>query len=253
MLGLYFSGTGNSKYALEVFLKKLSKPYNICSIEDKNAIELLKKSDEIVLSYPIYCSCIPKILNDFLNKNIELFRNKKVFIISTMGLFSGDGSGLAQRRLKTVNAVITGGLHIRMPSNICDTKILNKSKEKNTDIIRKSEAYIDDAVKKFNSGKKLHQGLSPASQVLGLFGQRLYSRHIVSSYSSKIKINSDTCIKCGKCVMACPMKNLELKDTVYQKNKCTMCYRCLNLCPTQSITLIGKKVISQYHIEDCIK
>lgn len=253
MLGLYFSGTGNSKYALEIFLKKLSKPYTICSIEDKQAIELLKKSDEIVLSYPIYCSCLPKILNDFFNKNIELFRNKKVFIISTIGLFSGDGSGLAQRRLNSVNAVITGGLHVRMPSNICDSKILNKSKEKNTDIIRKSEIYIDKSVKKLNKGKNIRHGLSHASQAFGLLGQRYYSRHIVSSYSSKIKINSDTCVKCGKCVKACPMKNLELKDTVCQKNKCTMCYRCLNLCPTQSITLLGKKVISQYHIEDCIK
>lgn len=253
MLGIYFSGTGNSKYALEVFLKKLSKPYNICSIEDKKSIELLKESNEIVLSYPIYCSSIPKILSDFLNKNLELFRNKKVFIISTMGLFSGDGSGLVQRRLKRVNATITGGLNIRMPSNICDTKILNKTNDKNANIIRKSETYIDNAIKKINSGKEIRHGLSHISQALGLFSQRLYTRKMTSNYSSKIKINSDTCVKCGKCVIACPMKNLELKDKVYQKNKCTMCYRCLNLCPTKSITLIGKKVVRQYHIYDYIK
>ena len=244
MTGLYFSGTGNTKYVLELFLKKLSESsYTICSIEEDNILDYIKQANEIVIAYPIYYSSLPKIVNDFLDTNIELFRDKKIFIITTMGMFSGDGSGLAQRKLKKVNAEIIGGLHLKMPDNICDVNLLKKSKVENANIIKQAEIYIDDSVSTINKGLEVKQGLSFASHIAGLFGQRLYFGHIVKKYSDKIKIDDEKCIKCNKCVSLCPMENLELKDRVYTLNKCTMCYRCVNLCPTQAITLIGKKMV----------
>ena len=45
MMGLYFSGTGNTKYVLELFLKKLSESsYTICSIEESNTLEYIKQA-----------------------------------------------------------------------------------------------------------------------------------------------------------------------------------------------------------------
>lgn len=225
-MGLYFSGTGNTKYVLELFLEKLSESdYTICSIEENHVIECIKQEKEIVIAYPIYYSSLPKIVNDFLDTNIDLFIEKKIFIISTMGLFSGDGSGLVQRKLKKVNA----------------------------NIINKAKISIDDAAIRIKRGLEVRQGLSFRSHVAGLLGQRLYFGHHVKKYSDKIKIDNERCTKCNHCVRLCPMKNLVLKDRVYTSDKCTMCYRCLNLCPTQAITLIGKKMVQQYHIEDYVE
>jgi hypothetical protein len=39
MLGIYFSATGNSRYASEVFLKELDCTAHIVSIEDKTAAQ----------------------------------------------------------------------------------------------------------------------------------------------------------------------------------------------------------------------
>lgn len=139
MVGIYFSGTGNTKYILEFFLIKSTKDYKIVSIEESNAIDELREAKEIVIAYPIYYSSIPKIMNDFLDDKIELFSEKKVFIITTMGLFSGDGSGLAKRKLKKVNAIITGGLHVKMPDNISAVKLLKKDEDGNREIINREK------------------------------------------------------------------------------------------------------------------
>lgn len=53
MIGIYFSGTGNSKYALEVFMREYDNDSVLFSIEDKNLLEQINYHDEIVFSYPV--------------------------------------------------------------------------------------------------------------------------------------------------------------------------------------------------------
>lgn len=93
MTGIYFSGTGNSKYALEIFLKEFHAQENIFSIEEAAAVSSIKRHKAILFSYPVQFSNIPKIVRDFVTANAGLWKGKKVFVIATMGLFSGDGAG----------------------------------------------------------------------------------------------------------------------------------------------------------------
>lgn len=128
MVGVYFSGTGNTKYCVSKFLEYYNdkKENDLYSIEDKNCITKTKESNDIVFAYPIYYSDIPIIVKDFLNNNKEIFKNKNIFIIVTMGLFSGDGTGCSARLLKKYGADIIGGVHIKMPDCIGDVKLLKK-------------------------------------------------------------------------------------------------------------------------------
>ena len=126
MLGIYFSGTGNSRYALEVFLGKLDNTAKICPIENHDAASYIKDNEEIVISYPVQFSNIPKMLRDFVVQNRDLWQGKRIFVIATMGLFSGDGAGVLARLLKKYGARITGGLHLKMPDSIADEKALKR-------------------------------------------------------------------------------------------------------------------------------
>ena len=92
MVGLYFSGTGNSKYAVETFLREYEPGAKAYSIEEKDAMEEIKRQEEIVFGYPVQYSSLPKFLYDFVQQNAELWSGKKFFIIATMGLFCGDGA-----------------------------------------------------------------------------------------------------------------------------------------------------------------
>ena len=53
MVGIYFSGTGNSKYALEFFLSKYDKTAKAYTIEDKNITSHIKNNEEIIFSYSV--------------------------------------------------------------------------------------------------------------------------------------------------------------------------------------------------------
>lgn len=250
MVGIYFSGTGNSKYALEVFLRTYNSNSKAFSIEDANAIQHIKEHNEIIFSYPVQYSTVPKILRDFIKENNRLWRNKKVFVIATMGLFSGDGAGILGRLLQSYGAEVIGGLHIKMPDSIADERVLKRPLEKNKQLVINAEKKIKKAVCNFKEGNPPQEGLGIIYRMSGFLGQRLIFRNKTKNYTDKLKIDTQKCIACGRCIKICPMKNIEIvNNTVKQNNQCTMCYRCVNYCPKKAITLLGKEVIEQSIID----
>ncbi len=249
MTGLYFSGTGNTKFCVDRFLKEYDRSNNSFSIENDEILERIKIDNEIVIGYPVQYSNIPKILRDYIVHNRHIWKGKNIFIIATMGLFSGDGAGILARLLKKYGATVVGGLHLRMPDSICDERALKRSFEENKRIIMKAEEKICKSVHDMKNGKPPQEGLGIVYHLAGLFGQRLYFFWKTRTYTDKIKINLQKCIGCGLCEKLCPMRNLAVKNgSAVSGDKCTMCYRCISKCPKQAITLLGKKVIEQNDI-----
>lgn len=250
MVGIYFSGTGNTKYCVETFLKECDSDFLAFSIEDKNAVIEIQKHEQIIIGYPVQYSNIPKILKDFIVENPSIWKGKKFFIIATMGMFSGDGAGNLARLLKKYGGIVIGGLHLKMLDSICDEKLLKRSFEANQAILEHAHHKIEKAASHLMEGNPPQEGLGFFYHLAGLFGQRLYFYNKTKHYSDKLKINKSKCIGCGKCIALCPMKNIHLeKKQAVPHNQCTMCYRCVSQCPTQAITLLGKEVIEQSTIE----
>ena len=246
MTGIYFSGTGNTKFCVDKFLKEYDCSKNSFSIEDSEALERIKNDNEIVMGYPVQYSNIPKILRDYIVNNRYVWKGKNIFIIATMGLFSGDGAGILARLLKNYGAVIVGGLHLKMPDSICDERALKRSFERNKRIVVKATEKICKCVDNIKNGKPPQEGLGVVYYLAGLFGQRLYFLGRTQKYTDRLKINSLKCIGCGLCERLCPMGNIAVKNGIaVSSDKCTMCYRCISKCPEQVITLLGKKVIEQ--------
>lgn len=193
---------------------------------------------------------MPKIMYDFIKRNRFIFSEKKIFVIATMGLFSGDGAGCSARLFAKYGAYITGGLHLKMPDCIGDEKALKRTREQNHLLVMAAENKIKEAAEKFKFGKPTREGLGFWYHMVGLFGQRLWFYHKTKNYSDKLHIAREKCIGCGICVSACPMDNISLRSgKVQQQGKCTMCYRCVNHCPKQAITLLGKNLYEQCVIE----
>ena len=250
MIGIYFSGTGNSKYVLEVFLREYDNGSVLFSIEDKNLMEHINSHDEIVFSYPVQYSAVPKILSDFIHNNCSMWQGKKVFIIATMALFSGDGAGVLGRLLKQYGAKITGGLHLQMPDSIADEKVLKRSIEKNIQLVKNANSKIVKAVAQIKNGKYPQEGLGVVSCLAGFLSQRLWFGYRTKRYSDKLKVDANKCIGCSKCAKICPTENIIMTDNkAVGKDTCTVCYRCVNECPKQAITLLGKTVIEQTSVE----
>lgn len=250
MTGVYLSGTGNTKHCIERFVAGLDAAAKCVPIEDGAAIATIRGSDEIVLAYPTQFSNVPFMVKDFVRRNKELWQGKKVFLMTTMGAFSGDGTGCCARVLKKCGAVILGGMQIRMPDAVCDSKMLKKSLEENRKIVREADAKIDKATAEIRQSRIYpKEGLSFPAHLAGLFGQRLWFYNKTTDYSRKLKI-SDACVGCGLCAANCPMGNLRIEDgKAVNLGRCAMCYRCISTCPKQAITLLGKKVYEQCRYE----
>lgn len=100
MVGIYFSRTGNSRYAAELFCNEYDEGAKVFSIEDNNILQAVRNEKMLVFAYPVQYSTVPKILRDFIIEIKELWERKKVFVIATMGLFSGDGADILRRLLQ---------------------------------------------------------------------------------------------------------------------------------------------------------
>lgn len=249
MVGIYFSGTGNTEHCVEKLLHLLDENAKAIPMEAPEAEEAVKNNDFIILGYSVQFSNAPIMVRDFIHKHRRLWNGKKVLCVATMGLFSGDGTGCAARILKKYGAEVVGGLHLRMPDSISDEKALKNSLEKNREIIRKSDTKIEQAAASIQQGNYPKEGLGFFYHMAGLFGQRLWFYAKTQKYSNKLKIN-DSCVGCGACAKACPMQNIKMEQgKPIPQNQCTMCYRCVSQCPKQAITLLGNKVHKQYRYE----
>ena len=212
MIGIYLSGTGNTKHCVE---------------------KLVNLLDDTARCIPLET---PYIINMLENEN-------------TMGLFSGDGTGCTARLLKKYGAEILGGLQIKMPDSVCDSKLLKKGIEENGQIVKNADKRIEQTAEQIKRGIYPKEGLSFIAHIKGLFGQRLWFYRKTIYYTDKLKI-SDSCIGCGLCSKECPMKNIKMKENrAVPGKRCTMCYRCISLCPQKAITLLGKKVQEQCRLE----
>ena len=250
MVGVYLSGTGNTKHCIQKFVSNLDADAKCVPIENKESIDAIQNNDVVVIAYPTQFSNVPFMVRDFAIRNKELWEGKKVFLITTMGAFSGDGTGCLARVLKKYGAEILGGMQIHMPDAVCDSKLLKKTLEENKKIVGEADIKIEKATQDIiQSGKYPREGLSFPAHLAGLFGQRLWFYNKTTDYSRKLKIN-DSCIGCGLRASNCLMQNLIIKDgKAVNLGKCAMCYRCISSCPKKAITLLGKEVVEQCRFE----
>lgn len=246
MLMLYFSGTGNSKYIANMFSKKVGA---ICYSIESN-IDFKKVIDNhhtIAFCYPIYGSCVPRIMREFVNENKEILKNKKLIIFCTQLMFSGDGAYAFKALLPKGYGEVIYAEHFNMPNNICNFELFQI---KNGDGIKKylvaAEKKMNRVCKDLENGIIKKRGFNGLSHFMGKI-QSAFWPAVEEKNKDSVKVNEE-CIKCGVCVKLCPMKNLTLSTNgVEQKNNCIICYRCVNACPKKSITvLVHKKPKVQY-------
>ena len=83
MIGIYFSGTGNTKLCVDKFLAEYDNSKNTFSIEDKCTLDKIKNNHKIVIGYPVQYSNIPKIL-----RQINTFGKEKRFLLLQQWGFS---------------------------------------------------------------------------------------------------------------------------------------------------------------------
>lgn len=238
MIVLYFSGTGNSKFIARQFAKKMDAECH--SIEEKTDFKkLFDMADTVAVVYPVYGSCVPRIMREFVDLYMDEFKEKKLIIFCTQMVFSGDGARAFARLIPNCEEHILYAEHCKMPNNICNFPLFPMTKKELTGKPEKAVKRLDRVCNNIRKGVIKKRGWNIFSTFLGKTQNVAYPK--IEEKARHSFHADDTCIKCGLCVRICPMDNLEIVNgQVIQKDNCTICYRCVNACPKQAATVYLK-------------
>ena len=249
ILSLYFSGTGNTKYIAELFSKKMNA--ECFSIENEiDFSDKIAKHDIIAICYPIYGSRVPLIMREFVAKHS--FKGKKLIILVTQLIFSGDGARVLCDLFPKNHVDVIYAEHFLMPNNVCNFALLRQTSDKKIQKqIKRAGKKLDRLCENIKRGKVVLRGFSGPSRILGKVqgvpwqGDSRNSSVSEGTMEYRAKHGariSQDCNSCNICVECCPMKNFENnRGVITPKDNCTLCYRCINLCPQKAVTVFFHK------------
>ena len=242
----YFSGCGNSKHAAETIAAGLNDTLVfIPEAARENRYEYeLAEGERLGFVFPIYSWAPPKLVMDFLGKLQLNTKPDYLYFACTCG----DNCGLTEKVFRKAVDVkgwqLSACFSIQMPETYIgmagfklDTKENAQSKiDKADDVLMRN---IPRLIDKECFSEIVKGSLSWLKTYLVNPGFNQYATD-----DSKY-LSTEACIHCGKCVEACPLKNITLVEGRPKWNgHCTMCMGCYHHCPVNAIqygkTTVGK-------------
>jgi len=230
---LYFSGSGNSKYAAKVIAKETSD--ELVSINDllkqKNAKEFTSEKPFVFVA-PSYCCRFPRVVSNFIITH-KFNGNKKAYFIMTAYELIGSAYKYNKKTATLADLEYCGTTSFNMPENYIMMYPTFPSSEgvKAASLIKDKLLIV---AKDILSGKSI----TPPKDMT----KSSYMSTIVNPIFYKMFVNAkgfyatDECVGCSKCVDECPLNNIHIKNNKpVWGNNCTHCTACINHCPSKAI------------------
>lgn len=232
---LYFSGTGNSRYAAALAGEVLSEtPISVNALikSGTRAGGEYVSETPFVFVTPTYAWRIPHVVERWIRDNTFSGCRDAYFLMTC-----GDSIGAAALYLQALcddkGLNFCGVQKFSMPENyIAMFSAPDKAEAK--EILARAKPEILKAAECIRDRQPLPTGK------LGI-GDRLYSGIINTAFyrlfvSAKGFYATDACTGCGHCVSVCPLSNMQLQNgkPVWGEN-CTHCMACICRCPQEAI------------------
>lgn len=238
---LYFSATGNTEFIANCYKDEFIKkdiPCDMFEISKNKNFE--DKYDFYVIGAPIHAELYPYFFMDYILNNLKEGHHRKCLMFSTEASAWGSGPYYLGKKLedKGFNPVVLDCYF--MPNNYYLVMGKNEdfeSKEKHMDTAKEKaskavELFLKGESYKASSSKRLWWG-KPVSKLFLSYSKKWAQKNL--------SVDKNKCIKCGKCVIDCPVHNISLnKDNIEFSNKCVSCQRCLHSCPKNAFLYKGK-------------
>ena len=237
---IYFSGTGNSRFAARKLAEQLGDTI-------RNAGEHLQEGESLhsdlpwVFVGPIYAWRMAKVLEEYIRRS-EFSGSREAYFVLTCGGEIGNAAVYLETLCLEKGLHFRGTLEVVMPDNYI---IMFKAP-------RTEEAcsIVDKALPVLQRGGTLILQNEPFPVHKAGLLDRLKSGPINQGfYRFYVKADgfrsTERCTACGQCVACCPLSNIRLQEgrPIWGKD-CTQCMACICSCPAEAIEY-GNKTIGK--------
>lgn len=239
---IYFSGTGNSRFAARLLADELQEQITFLPNLIPESEDFTKKISEekrLIFVFPIYSWGIPPIILSFIDqinpKATELLQKKAIIMICTCGDETGLAPEMLVKKLKSKGLNLYSGWSVIMPNDYVllpgfdvDSKDIEREK---LDRVKPRINEIANHIKKREIKFDYTRG-----SLAGLKTTMIYPLFKKWGIIPSKWHWTEECISCGKCVTACPVNNITFKGQhPYWGKNCTSCLGCYHICPVHAI------------------
>ena len=203
----YFSGTGNTKWAVEklaektgdevVFLPDVAnKPYHL----------KLKPGERLGFCFPVHGWRPPTLVRKFIEQlTVENIEDSYVYSLVTAGDNIGETIDILRSDLKERNIPLHSSCSLIMPESYVGLP------------------FMDD----IGNWPRIN------SRIIGGF----FHKYLISD--KPFHVTEDKCLHCGKCAKVCSVDNIIWHEgeipSWKQDGTCMACFNCYHHCPTHAI------------------
>ncbi len=236
---LYFSGTGNSRYAARLIasqtgdkLISINKALRARELDRANAAFEYNSVSPWVIVCPTYCWRIPTVVEDFLRES-HFTESKDFYFFLTCGDSTGAAAKHAEALCRELGYNFKGMGSVQMPENYI-AMYSAPDYDEAEGIIRSAVAKIESAARLISLGRALED-------TNARFSPKFFADGLCKAFyglfvnDRKFKAKAD-CNGCGLCAALCPLANITLSGgRPFWHGKCTHCMACISACPENAI------------------
>ena len=229
---LYFSGTGNSRFAAEK-IAEITGDELVCLnnyIKDGIAGDFVS-GKPFVLVCPTYAWRVPPVVEKYL-ETAKLEGSEDMYFVLTCGSSTAGAQNYARKLCDKIGKKFKGFRTVVMPENYIAMFPVPDLDEAE-DIVKKAVPVIEDAARKIAAGEYLDEKVPALGGFISSVVNWFFFKYLVKDKGFHLE---KECTSCGQCAKLCPMNNISLKDgkPVWGGN-CTHCMACICGCPAECI------------------
>jgi Pyruvate/2-oxoacid:ferredoxin oxidoreductase delta subunit len=234
----YFSGTGNTRWVAQQIAEAIGE--ELVSIPD--AIRqgqysyTLQTDERLGFCFPTHGWQPPRIVRDFIAQ-MQVQNSHFCWALTTCGDNMGECMTILNKDLRPKGLEAETLFSVIMPeSYVCLPFMYTDTEEKETWKLENAQHQLSHIIPIIRDRKRgiaeLEKGATPRlySYVLGAY----FNKRMITD--RKFTVDTEVCIKCGKCMKVCPADNIAGTPPEWLHNgRCTCCLACYHHCPTHAI------------------
>jgi len=230
---LYFSGTGNSRFAARQIAEITGdQAFDASDYIRRNAGAELASEKPWVFVAPVYVSAPPLAFMDFLKKSRFSGSRRAYFVMSCAGAM-GASPVYCEKIAREKGLIYMGTAQLVLPQNYIAFFSM-KTDAENRRILQDALPCIQALARDIAREQPFPRMRPKGWEVLST---RLVLKPYYRWFIRAKKFRADEgCIGCGKCAKVCPLGNIRLQEGLPRwGDRCTHCMACINLCPKDAI------------------